>query len=87
MKMSNNGGVEHRSRRIATHHDSIMYGGRGILVEVSSRALFIFKSGNNNRQIYALQLIATDDIAIYAGRKNRIVHDDVRPSRSPSTHF
>ena len=38
--MSNNGGVEHRSRRIATHHDSIMYGGRGILVEVSSRALF-----------------------------------------------
>ena len=81
MKMSNNGGVEHRSRRIATHHDSIMYGGRGILVEVSSRALF------SNRQIYALQLIATDDIAIYAGRKNRIVHDDVRPSRSPSTHF
>ena len=60
--------------------------GAYLLVEVSSRALFS-KVAITNRQIYALQLIATDDIAIYAGRKNRIVHDDVRPSRSPSTHF
>ena len=48
---------------------------------------FFLKSGNNNRQIYAPQMIATNDIAIYAGRKNRIVHeDDVRPSRPP-IHF